>query len=114
GVLIADLTPSGPAAAAGLRLQDVIDAVDGRQVVGLPGLAAALYLHPADEDLKLDVLRGRDRVSLAVPAVRRRDVRYDLADFIDPRNAIDGLGVFMADLDDRLQSSFLITRKPSG
>jgi serine protease Do len=114
GVVIADLAPSGPAAAAGLGVQDIIDAVDGRQVVGLPGLAAALYLHPADEDLKLEVLRGRQRISVVVPAVQRRDVRYDLADFIDPRNAIDGLGVFMVDLDERFRSPLAITRKSSG
>ncbi len=51
---------------------------------------------------------------MVVPAVRRKDVRYDLADFIDPRNAVDGLGVFMVDLDERLLSPLAITRKPSG
>src|SRR5208282_3188498 len=81
GVVIADVTPLGPAAAAGLRSQDIIDAVDDRQVVGLPGLAAALYLHPADEDLKLEVLRDRQKISVVVPAVQRKDERYDLADF---------------------------------
>src|SRR5208337_4096820 len=114
GVIIADLIPFGPAAAAGLRLQDIIDAVDDRQVVGLPGLAAALYLHPSDEDLKLEVLRGRQKITVVVPAVQRKDVRYDLADFIDPRNVIDGLGVFMVDLDDRLRSPPSSTRNSSG
>jgi serine protease Do len=113
GVVIADVIPSGPAAAAGLRSQDIIDAVDDRQVVGLPGLAAALYLHPTDENLKLEVLRGRQKLSVVVPAKRRKDEGYDLADFIDPRNVIDGLGVFMVDLDDRLRSP-LHTRNSSG
>ncbi len=113
GVVIADVSPSGPAAAAGLRSQDIIDTVDDRQVVGLPGLAAALYLHPADENLKLEVLRGGERISVVVPAEQRKDERYDLADFIDPRNVIDGLGVFMVDLDDRLRSP-LHTRNSSG
>ncbi len=76
-------------------MQDIIDAVDDRQIVGLPGFAAVLYLHPADEDLKLEVLRGRQKISVLVPAIQRKDERYDLADFIDPRNVIDGLGVFM-------------------
>ena len=114
GVVIADLTPFGPASAAGLRLQDIIDSVDGRQVVGLPGFAAALYLHPADEDLRLEVLRGRQKISVVVPAVQRKDVRYDLADFIDPRNVIDGLGVFMVDLDERFRSPLSSTRNSSG
>src|SRR5579871_3926430 len=92
GVVVADMSAFGPAAAAGLRLQDIIDAVDDRPILGLPGFAAALYLHPADEDLKLQVLRGEQKISVVVPALRRKEERYDLADFIDPRNVIDGLG----------------------
>jgi serine protease Do len=114
GVIIADLTPFGPAASAGLRLQDIVNTVDDRQVVGLPGFAAALYLHPADEDLKLEVLRGPQRISVVVPAVQRKDVRFGLADFIDPRNVIDGLGVFTVDLDERLRSALSISRTSSG
>jgi hypothetical protein len=82
GVVIADVIQFGLAAAAGLRLQDIIDAVDDRQFVGLPGFAAALYLHPAAEDLKLEVLRGRQKISVVVPAMQRKDERYDLSDFI--------------------------------
>jgi hypothetical protein len=76
-------------------LQDIVDAVDGHQVVGLPGFAAALYLHPADEDLKLEVLRGQEKIAVVLPATQHKDEQYDLADLIDPRNVIDGLGVFV-------------------
>ncbi len=115
GVLISDVVPGGPGAAAGLRPQDVIDAVDGRPVSGVPGFAAALYLHPADEDLKLEVLRGAKRMTVVVPALQHRDEGYDLADFIDPRNAMEGLGVFMVDLDvGGLRRPLLPARKSSG
>jgi len=114
GVVIADLAPVGPAAAAGLRLQDIIDAVDGHQVVGLPGFAAALYLHPADEDLKLEVLRGQEKIAVVLPARQHRDEHYDLADLIEPRNAIDGLGVFVVALEDGFRSPFATTRSSSG
>lgn len=114
GVVISDVAPHGPAAAAGLRLQDIIDTVDDRQVVGLPGFVAALYLHPPDEDLKLEVLRGQQKLALVVPAVQQRDERYDVADFIDPRNLIDGLGVFMIDLDERFGSALRTLRNRTG
>ncbi|MBV8145602.1 MAG: trypsin-like peptidase domain-containing protein [Gammaproteobacteria bacterium] len=114
GVLISDVAPGGPAAAAGLRLQDIIDAVDERPVTGLPGFVAALYLHPSDEDLKLEVVRGRQRLSVVVPAMQHKDEAYDLADFIDPRNVVEGLGVFMVDLDDRLRMPLSGSRKSSG
>ena len=114
GVVIADLAPTGPAAAAGLKLQDIIAAVDGHQVVGLPGFAAALYLHPADEDLKLEVLRGQEKIAVVLPAMQHKDERYDLADLIDPRNVIDGLGVFVVALDERFRMPFSTPRNSSG
>lgn len=114
GVVISDVAPRGPAATAGLRLQDIIEAVDDRQIIGLPGFTAALYLHPANEDLKLEVLRGPQRISVVVPAMQHRDEGYDLADFIDPRNVMEGLGVFMVDLDDKLRRPLPSTRKFSG
>jgi serine protease Do len=114
GVLISDVAPAGPAAAAGLKPQDIIDAVDGRQVFGLPGFTAALYLHPADENLKMDVLRGPRKLSVVVPALQHRDKRDDLADLIDPRNVIDGLGVCVVDLDDRIRPALLSPRYSSG
>jgi serine protease Do len=114
GVVISDVAPFGPAGAAGLKCQDIIEAVDERQVAGLPGFAAALYLHPLDEDLKLDVLRGRQKMRVVVPALRHTDEEHELADLIDPRNVVDGLGVFMNDLDDRLRSPLYGTRNSSG
>jgi serine protease Do len=114
GVLISDVAPAGPAAAAGLKSQDIIDAVDGRQVFGLPGFNAALYLHPADEDLKMDVLRGAGKISVTVPALQHRDKRDDLADLFDPRNVIDGLGVCVVDLNNRIRPLLSRPRYSSG
>jgi hypothetical protein len=79
-----------------------------------PGFAAALYLHPADEDLKLEVLRGKQRIVVVLPARQHRDEHYDLADFIEARNAIDGLGVFAVALDDGFRSPFSTTRNSTG
>ena len=83
-------------------------------MLGIPGFAAALYLHPRDEDLKLEVLRGRERIAVVVPGIQHKDQRYDLSDFIDPRNLIDGLGVFMVELDERFRRPSSGTRVPSG
>jgi serine protease Do len=114
GVVISDVAAGGPAAAGGLKLQDTVDAVDGHQVLGLPGFAAALYLHPADEDLKLEVLRGKEKIAVVVPALQHKDEQSDLADLIDPRNVIDGLGVFVVALDGRFRSPFSTPRNSSG
>lgn len=114
GVVIADVAAGGPAAAAGLQLLDIVDAVDGQQVVGLPGFAAALYLHPVNEDLKLEVLRDSVRIAVVVPAMRHLDEQQDLADLIDPRNLIDGLGVFVVALDGRFRDPFATPQNSVG
>jgi serine protease Do len=114
GVLISDVAPEGPAAAAGLKSQDIIDAVDGRQVFGLPGFTAALYLHPVDEDLNMEVLRGAAKISVVVPALQHRDKRDDLTDLFDPRNVVDGLGVCVVDLDSRIRPMLSRPRYSSG
>ena len=152
GVLIADLAPAGPGALAGLKVQDIIDAVDGRgavgrskwdapeidgqvllkgagalrpgelirakvdghEVVGLPGFAAALYLHPADEELRLEVLRGEKKIAVVLPALQHRDEQLNLADLLDARNVLEGLGVFVVALDDRFPGALYVPRNTAG
>ena len=62
----------------------------------------------------MDVLRGSQKLSVVVPALRHRDKRDDLADLIDPRNVIDGLGVCVVDLDERIRPAVLPSRHSSG
>ena len=115
GVIISDVTPHGPADAAGIKAQDIILAVDGRPVLGLPGFAAALYLHPTDRLLRIDVLRGAEKLSLNVAAVQARDRMDQLADVTDPRKShIGRLGIFGLDFNDELRSILPDLRIASG
>jgi serine protease Do len=114
GVVISDVAPEGPTTVAGLKVRDVVYSVDGQQILGLPGFTAALYMHPSDEPLRLEVLRGSEKISLLVPVVQHHDQEDDLADFIDPRNLIAPLGVFVCDLDDKLRSELPDLRVGSG
>jgi serine protease Do len=114
GVVISDVKPGGPAEAAGLKLRDIVVAVDGRPILGMPGLTATLYLHPPDEVVHLEVLRGNDKISLHVPALEYHDAADQLADFIDPNNRIGRLGIYVMDFDDRLRAAMPDVRIPSG
>jgi serine protease Do len=114
GVLISDVAPRGPAAAGGLKVRDIVHSIDGRQIVGLPGFTAALYQHPPDEPLMMDVLRGSQTLSLMVPVTQYQTTEDDLADFIDPQNLIAQLGVFVHDLDDKLCDALPVIRIDSG
>jgi len=115
GVVISDVIPKGPADAAGIKVQDIVVAIDGRPILGLPGLTAALYLHPPDQVVRLDVLRGSQKLSLNVPAIEDQDKEDHLADFINPSNRISRLGVYVMDLDDQLRAAISSdVRIPSG
>jgi serine protease Do len=105
GVIVADVQPQGPAAAAGLQIQDLILDADDRRIETLPSLTAALYLHRLDQPVKLDILRGKERKTLYVPAIEHRDHMDELLDAINPDDSlIPRLGVLGIDLSDSLRS----------
>jgi serine protease Do len=116
GVVVDDVKPDGPAAAAGLQIQDIILTADDRRIETLPSLTAALYLHRLDQVVKLEILRGKERKTLYVPAIEQRDHMDELLDAVNPENSlIPRLGVLAIDLSPdlrtRLGSSLRI---PSG
>jgi serine protease Do len=114
GVVVSDVTPGGPADSAGLKIQDIVVAVDGHPILGLPGLTAALYLHPPDEVVGLEVLRGTEKISLNVPALQHHDKADELANFIDPDSRIGRLGIYTMDFDARLRAAMPDVRIASG
>ena len=77
GVLLMRVEPGGPAAAAGLRptrrnvsgdirLGDVIVAIDEQPIGGTEDYFSALEEHEPGDEVRLTILRDRQRRSLAV------------------------------------------------
>jgi serine protease Do len=115
GVVVDDVTPDGPAAAAGLHIQDIILTADDRRIETLPSLSAALYLHRLDQVVKLEILRGSEKKTLYVPAIEARDHMDELRDAVNPENSlIPRLGVLAIDLTAELRSRLGSLRIPSG
>ena len=114
GVVVSDVLPGGPAAAAGLLQRDIVLAVDDHMILGLPGLTAALYLHPPDEVVRMRVLRGTQTVSLNIPALQHQDNVDQLVNFIDPNNRIGRLGIYVMDFDDKIRAAMPDLRIASG
>ena len=114
GVVVVDVKPDSPAAAAGVDIQDIILSADDRRIETLPSLTAALYLHRLDQAVKLDILRGKERKTLYVPAIEHRDHMDEMLDTINADNSlVPRLGILAIDLTDELRSR-LSLRIPSG
>ncbi len=115
GVIVVDIKPDGPAASAGLQINDIILTADDRRIETLPSLTAALYLHRIDQVVKLEVLRGKERKTLYVPAIEDRDPMDQLLDAVNPENSlVPRLGILAIDLPDSLKSQARSLRIRSG
>lgn len=115
GVVIADVLPYGPADIAGLRPGDVVLAVDGRPIFTLTTFTAALYQHPPDQVLKIDVQRRAQRLSFNVAGIVPRDRMDQLADVADPtKSHIESLGILGLDLNAEFSSMLPGMRRTTG
>ncbi len=115
GVIVADVKPDSPAAAAGLQIQDIILTADDRRIETLPQLSSALYLHRLDQVLKLEILRGDQKKTLYIPAIEHRDQMDQLFDSANAeRDIVPRLGILAIDLTPDLRSQIGTLRIPSG
>jgi serine protease Do len=115
GAIISDLNSESTSGAAGLEIGDIVLSIDDRPIVGLPDFMAALYLHPIDKVLKMDVLRGTKRMSFNVPVTADRPKIAELGDIPDlQKTLIRRLSIFVTDLDNTTRSVLPDTRAASG
>ncbi|MFZ0685882.1 MAG: trypsin-like peptidase domain-containing protein [Terriglobales bacterium] len=115
GVVIDDVTPGGPADAGGLKIGDIVISADGRLIATLPAFTSALYLHPLDQSLKLEVLRGAQRKTLLIAAMEMKDSMDALSDLASSRdNMVSRLGILALDLTDDLRGMLGPLRNPAG
>ena len=115
GVIISDVKPDGPAEAAGLKIGDIVLTADDRRVETLPVFTASLYLHPADQVLKLDVLRGAENKTLYIAVLEEKDQMDRFADLANvTTDLVPQLAILGVSIDDGIRSLLPDLRRPSG
>jgi serine protease Do len=115
GVIVDDVAPGGPADSAGLKVQDIILTADDRPINALPAFTASLYLHPLDQVLKLEILRGKEKLTLNVPVLEMVEPMDAITSLANSQNNLVGrLGILALDLNDQLRSVIGDLRLPSG
>ena len=96
-MVVADVDEEGPAGHAGLRVGDVIEAIDGMPVDNVALFTLSLYLRTAGDSVKLQVVRGEKRITLDVPVLEPQHDLSRLADLSNPAtDLVPKLGIIGA------------------
>jgi serine protease Do len=115
GAIISDVVPGGLAEAAGLKIGDIVLAIDDRRILSFPEFITALYLHPADQVIKVDVLRGTKETSFNIPATVYHDEVEELRDISDSQKVlVSRLNIFVTDLNRSIKPWLHDSRSDSG
>jgi serine protease Do len=115
GVLVADVTPDGPAEKSGLKPGDIVLRLDGKPMENARQLEVNLWRFPVGDKVNLEVLRGSNHLSMEVSVTAEGDDPQRFADLVDPaKNLIPKLGILGVEIDKRLAPILPDLRKPYG
>jgi serine protease Do len=115
GVVLSDVLPSGPAAAAGLRPGDVVVSLDGKPMENARQLDVNLYRRGPGETVTLAVRRGGESLDYRVEVLERPGDPDRFLSLVTPeRNLIPRLGVLALELDGDLRRALGPLRAEEG
>jgi serine protease Do len=115
GVIVADVWPGGPAAAAGLAVGDVLASVDGQPADDLPTVSYNFRLRDSPDNVQLVVLRGQAQISISVKPGEDRSEFDDIGATADPvKNMVERLGIIGMEIDPKMAAVATGLRDPYG
>jgi serine protease Do len=100
GVLVGDVSPEGPADKAGVKVGDMVLSVNGRAMRNARQLEALIYRSQMKEKITLQVMRGKDELTIQVPVIDSVDDPQRFADMVNPEdNLVPRLGILAIGID---------------
>ena len=115
GVIVSDVWPGGPAAAAGLEVGDILVAVDGQLADNLPTVTYNFRLRDSPDKVQLVVLRNGAERPVSITPVEQRSEFDSLSGMADPeKSLVSELGILGVEIDRRIAESAKQLRDPFG
>jgi serine protease Do len=114
GVILADVTQGSPASKAGLRIGDVVLALNGKPMENGRQFRINVYTHGVGEQITVDVRRGEQRLSIRVPVAERSGGAVNLETQMAQIVAVPRLGISALDLTPALAQLLPPVRREKG
>ena len=114
-MLLADVTPGGPADKAGLKVGDIVVSLNGKEMMNARQMEVNLYRYSVGQKVNVEVLRDGSKIGYPVPVTEREDDPQRFADMVDPaKNLIPKLGILGISIDQKITSMFPDLRNSFG
>jgi serine protease Do len=115
GVIVSDVLRGSPAEMAGLKIQDVILSMDDKPVGSLPMFGMYMFMLRAGDRVKIQALRGSEKIQVEIPVAQRQHSVDLLANLVDPeKNLISKLGILGIEIDKKIAEMLPDLREASG
>ena len=115
GVLLADVYPGGSAYDAGLRVGDIVLALNGKPMENARQFYVNIYAYVANRVVNLEVLRGDRQLSTSVAVRVRSDNPERVAGMFDKeQRLVARLGILAVVVDEEVSRLLPVLRRPGG
>ncbi len=115
GVVVADVDPAGAGARAGLKVGDLVLALDDKVMENGRQLQVSLYRRVFGDVVTLSILREGKELKVPVAMAERQEPLAALSGTTDPRqNLVPRLGILGVSVDRRLAQILRLVRVSSG
>ena len=116
GVIVSDIEPEGAADHAGIKIDDIVTAVNGKRIASVHELNANVYRLAPGTKVTLRLQRGEEQLDLPVVTEEQSGGELDaLADSVDAvQNLVPQLGIVGLDLTKAVLQLLPELRRPAG